>query len=160
MARRRGEEDETYHVRAGIKRDVERFARGKAANFDDQGHVTKALVRGTATEPKGRLREGRVLQRRALLVSPRSPISALLRGAQALRIGPLRHWGTATQIGKLRPRLARISFVPTCGAAPMALPKPSRRAARQYAKHRDRNDDDEKRQRDPERGFGRVEGVE
>src|SRR5882724_3719957 len=43
MARRRGEENEPHHVRAGIQRDVERLACGQAANFDDQGHMGHAF---------------------------------------------------------------------------------------------------------------------
>ena len=41
MARRRRKEHEPDHVRAGIQRDVERLARGQAANLDDQGHGFK-----------------------------------------------------------------------------------------------------------------------
>ena len=42
MPRRRRKEHEAHHVRAGIQRDVERLARGQAANFDDQGHGATA----------------------------------------------------------------------------------------------------------------------
>jgi len=41
MARRRRKEHEPDHVRASIQRDVERLARGQAANLDDQGHGFK-----------------------------------------------------------------------------------------------------------------------
>src|SRR6202022_4498906 len=41
MSRRRRKEHESHHVRAGIQRDVERLARGQAANFDEQGHVSR-----------------------------------------------------------------------------------------------------------------------
>src|SRR5204862_4520053 len=38
MPRRRRKEDESHHVRAGVERDVERLARGQAADFDEQRH--------------------------------------------------------------------------------------------------------------------------
>src|SRR6266851_4862678 len=41
MPRRRRKEHESDHVRAGFQRDIERLARGQAANFDDQGHVSR-----------------------------------------------------------------------------------------------------------------------
>src|ERR1700676_5269355 len=57
MARRRGEENEPHHVRAGIQRDVERLARGQAANFDDQGHIGYAFWK-PRQGPKGPSRLG------------------------------------------------------------------------------------------------------
>ena len=42
MPRRRRKEHEAHHVGAGLQRDVERLARGQAANFDDQGHGFEA----------------------------------------------------------------------------------------------------------------------
>src|SRR6202140_1345305 len=70
---------------------------------------------------------GRVLQRRALLVSPGSPISALRRSGQALRIRPQGHCGAGTQIGQLCPRLARIGLVLALVAPPAGPPKPGPR---------------------------------
>ena len=79
MPRRRRKEHEPHHVRAGLQRDVERLARGQAANFDDQGHGFRARVRAATAGRKGGATVGGVLQRRALLVSPAGPISAALR---------------------------------------------------------------------------------
>src|ERR1019366_4136868 len=51
MPRRWRKEHKSHHVRAGIQRDVERLARGQAANFDDQGHVSRyGLGRRRQTE--------------------------------------------------------------------------------------------------------------
>ena len=41
MPRRRRKEHEPDHVGAGLQRDVKRLARGQAANFDEQGHVSR-----------------------------------------------------------------------------------------------------------------------
>src|SRR5438105_3446772 len=90
-------EHEPHHIRAGIQRDVERLARGQAANFDDQGHV-----QGTGWSRKSDT-IGRVLQRRALLVSPAGPISAALPGGRkALRVVP-RGCGAMAQVTELGP---------------------------------------------------------
>ena len=78
MPGRRRKEHEPHHVRAGIQRDVERLARGQAANFDDQGHVSGHGL-GWRQDAERRCAVGRVLQRRALLVSPAGPIEAALR---------------------------------------------------------------------------------
>src|SRR5882757_5450705 len=116
---------ESYHVSARLQRDVERLARGQAANFDDQGHGFKARVWAATTGLEDGV-TGRVLQRRALLVSPAGPISAALRGGwKALRIEPRGHGGGAL-IGQLRPRLPRIHFVLARRAAPVPLPEPGR----------------------------------
>ena len=72
MPRRRRKEHKSHHVGAGIQRDVERLGRGQAANFNDQGHGSKHGWGGDRRQKKMRL--GRVLQRRALLVSPTGPI--------------------------------------------------------------------------------------
>ena len=55
---------------------------------------------------------GRVLQRRALLVSPGGAISAALQGGgKALRIVARGRHRAGAQIGQLRPRLPRIGLV-------------------------------------------------
>ena len=41
VPRRRRKKYESHHVRAGVQRRVERLARGQAANFDDQGHISR-----------------------------------------------------------------------------------------------------------------------
>src|ERR1700686_992919 len=103
---------------------------------------------------------GRVLQRRALLVSPTGPISAALRrGGKALRIAPGGR-GSGAQVGQLRPRLPRIGFVLPRGAPPVALPEPGRAASRHHANDRHRDDDDEQRQRDAGRWIAGVERIE
>ena len=90
---------------------------------------------------------GRVLQRRALLVSPTGPISATLRrDGKALRIAPTGR-SSGVQIGQLRPRLPRIGLVLPRGAPPMALPEPGRASARHHTNYRHRDDDDKQRQR-------------
>ena len=38
VPRRRRKEHESHHIRTGFKRRIERFVRGEAANFDEQGH--------------------------------------------------------------------------------------------------------------------------
>ena len=150
MPRRRRKEHEPHHVGAGVQRDVERLARGQAANFDDQGHgFEHGLGDGDGTGT-GRCACGRVLQRRALLVSPGGPVRAALRRA-GRRCGSPREAGAGgPQIGQLRPGLPRIGLVPARGAPPVALPEPGRDAARQHAQDRHRDDDDEQRQRRPQ----------
>ena len=73
MPRRRRKEHEAHHVGARLQRDVERLARGQAANFDEQGHGSTHGLKAIATGRNGRGDCGRVLQRRALLVSPDRP---------------------------------------------------------------------------------------
>ena len=126
MPRRRRKEHESHHVRAGLQRDVERLARGQAANFDDQGHGLSR--RGSRRDRRVETElTGRVLQRRALLVSPGGPVNAALRRRRKpLRIAP-RDCRRGAQIGQLRPRLARIGLVLARRAAPVALPEPGRR---------------------------------
>src|SRR5258708_39185240 len=51
MPRRRRKKYKSHQIRAGIQRDVERLARGQAANFDDQGHGS-GLGSGRRQKPK------------------------------------------------------------------------------------------------------------
>src|ERR1035437_3019514 len=104
---------------------------------------------------------GRVLQRRALLVSPAGPISAaLLRGRKPLRIVPRGRNGARAQIGQLRPCLSRIGLVLSRRGPPVALPEPGRGATRHHARDLHRNDDDEQRQGYRDRRIGGIERVE
>src|SRR5438128_997629 len=103
----------------------------------------------------GRL-TGRVLQRRALLVSPGGPVNTALRKR---RIAPLAG-GLAAQIGQLGPHLAGLGLMLTGRAAPAPLPEPGRHAAGQNAKHGHRDDHHEQRQRHRDRRRYRIEGVE
>src|SRR6266852_3252794 len=82
MPGRRRKEHESHHVGAGIQRDVKRLARGQAANFDDQGHVPGARVGAVTMKRKSDALVARVLQRRALLVSPGGAILAALQGSR------------------------------------------------------------------------------
>src|SRR5207244_9422421 len=85
---------------------------------------------------------GRVLQRRALLVSPGGPVNtALRRCRQLLRSTPGNRRG-GPQIGYFRPRPPGIGLVLARGTAPAALPEPGRRAARRDPQNRHRKDHD------------------
>src|SRR6202035_2766143 len=80
VPRRRRKEHESYHVSASVERRAERLARGQTADFDKQGH--ELLVPRISRYPTGR-----VLQRRALLVSPGRPVQGTRRGyRKALRV--------------------------------------------------------------------------
>ena len=67
MAGRRRKEHESHHVRAGLQRDVERLARGQAANFDDQGHGSRARVRAADNAGQRRDAAGSTTSRPACL---------------------------------------------------------------------------------------------
>src|SRR3954465_9169830 len=85
---------------------------------------------------------GRVLQRRALLVSPGGPVNTALRKRRiALLAGRL-----GAQIGQLAPHLAGLGLALAGGTAEAPLPEPGRHAASQHAEHGDRNDHHEQRQ--------------
>src|SRR5712672_2559176 len=123
------------------------------------------MFRGTGQggdrKAKKRYACARVLQRRALLVSPGGAISAALQGGgKALRIVAWGRHRAGAQIGQLRPRLPRIGLVLARGAPPMPLPEPGRRAARRHACDRDRDDDHEQRQREPHRRIAGIERIE
>jgi len=96
------------------------------------------MVQGTGSElrrgPEKLAFAARVLQRRALLVSPAGPIrAARLRSRQALRIEAC-GGASGTQFGQLGLCSLRIGLVPTGGAPPVVLPEPGRDAARRHAK--------------------------
>src|SRR5258708_21028912 len=100
------------------------------------------MVQGTGQDGgksrKKRLRLARVLQRRALLVSPTGPIKAARRrGGKALRIGPWKRIGAAAQNGQLRPRLPAILLSPPRRPPPAAPLAPRRTAARPPAEDPD-----------------------
>src|SRR6516225_11511519 len=99
----------------------------------------------------------RVLQRRALLVSPANAMSTLRRDAEWSRIQSLHRAGAQT--GQLGPRGAGVGLVLAGGATPVALPEPGRRAAGHDAEHCHRNDDHEERQGEPERGIVRIKRI-
>src|SRR5882757_3229446 len=108
---------------------------------------------GGDNEANKRCACARVLQRRALLVSPGGAISAALRGGgKALRIVARGRHRAGAQIGQLRPRLPRIGLVLARGAPPVPLPEPGRRAARHHARDRDREDDKQQAQRNQDHG--------
>src|SRR6185437_16965536 len=66
---------------------------------------------------------GRVLQRRALLVSPREPVAARLRQSRKpLRVVPRGRF-RRTQVGQFPSRLPRIGLMLARRAAPTALPE-------------------------------------
>ena len=148
MPRRRRKEHEAHHVRAGLQRDVERLARGQAANFDDQGHGFKARVRAATTGRKRRCGWGGFYNVAPCLSRPPAPYPPPC-GSAGKRCGsPREAAGAGAQIGQLRPRLPRIGLVLARRAPPVALPEPGRGAARHHAEDRHRDDDDEQRQRD------------
>src|SRR5712672_3603748 len=123
------------------------------------------MFRGTGQggdrKAKKRYACARVLQRRALLVSPGGAISAALQGGgKALRIVAWGRHRAGAQIGQLRPRLPRIGLVLARGAPPVALPKPGCAAARHHACDRDPDDDHEQRQREADRRIAGIERIE
>src|ERR1700691_1628541 len=72
----------------------------------------KDMFQGTGLRP-GRNGQamGRVLQRRALLVSPAGPISGALWAGKGPLVVPRRRSGATTQIRQVRPRLPRIGLI-------------------------------------------------
>ena len=126
MPRRRRKEHEAHHVGAGLERDVERLARGQAADFDEQGHGLSGAVLSRQIRVGTEL-IGRVLQRRALLVSPGGPVKPRCAGAGSRGSSPPGDRRGGAQIGQFRPRLAGIGLVLARRAAPAALAEPGRR---------------------------------
>ena len=100
-----GKNTKPDHVGAGLQRDVERLARGQAANFDDQGHGFSRHGFWAAATGLNQQLTGRVLQRRALLVSPTGPIERRPASVQEAAAVRPRGRRIGAQIGQLRPRL-------------------------------------------------------
>src|SRR2546423_10004716 len=93
--------------------------------------TSRDMVPWTAKVLKSGRLTGRVLQRRALLVSPGGPVNTALRKRRiALLAGRL-----GAQIGQLGPHLAGLGLMLASGAAPAPLPEPGRHAAGENAEH-------------------------
>ena len=160
MPRRRRKEHEPDHVRAGLQRDVERLARGQAANFDDQGHVSRHGFGQRRSRKSDAIGAGSTTSRPACLARwPHTSRSAC--GARE---------GAADRTARGAAPARRSA---SCARACRASASCCRAARRQWRcrnqvaeppattpSDRHRDDDDEQRQRDRDRRIGRIERIE
>ena len=160
MTGRGRKEHESHHVRAGLQRDVERLARGQAANFDDQGHGSGHGL--------GRRRQRRKSDRDG----PRSTTSrpACLARRPHIRRPAAGPEGAADRTARASAPARRSASCARACRASASCWRAARRQCRcrnQVAEppattpsNRHRDDDDEQRQRDRDRWIAGIERIE